>query len=62
MVNTSRRTETGSASGNPSENNSGRNKVEKEPKEEVVTQMTDKDKSKANGIVGLRVQEMGRKR
>jgi hypothetical protein len=39
MVNPSRSTETGSDSEKLSENmcNSGRNKVEKEPKEEVVT-------------------------
>jgi hypothetical protein len=39
MVNPNRRTETGIDSENPSENmyNSGRNKVEKEPKEEMVT-------------------------
>jgi hypothetical protein len=36
----------GSASETPSESNSGRNKVEKEPKEEVVTQTTGKDRSK----------------
>jgi hypothetical protein len=40
------RTETGSASENPSESNSGRNKVEKEPKEEAVTQRTGKDRRK----------------
>jgi hypothetical protein len=51
MVNTSRRRETGSASENPSENNSDRNKIE----QEVVIQTTDKVRSKANVIVGLRV-------
>ena len=46
MVNPSRRTETGSASETPSENNSSRKMVEKEPKEEVANQMTGKDRSK----------------
>jgi hypothetical protein len=56
MVNPSRRTETGSASENPPENISSRNKVKREPKKEVVTQMTG-----ANGFVGLRFQEMVKK-
>jgi hypothetical protein len=55
MVNPSRRTETGSASETPTENNSGRKMVEKEPKEEVVTQTMGKDRSKRiRGPSGLR--------
>ena len=46
MVNPSRRRETGSVSENPSESNSGRNKVEKEPKKEVVIQTTVRDRNK----------------
>jgi hypothetical protein len=46
MVKPSRSTELGSTSENPSESNSDRNKVKKEPKEEVINQSMGRDRSK----------------